>query len=63
MDRIPPFLRDNEDMQQKFIRHCTNNLSDLSIDVAKEYVTDVLIPSAYPLTSEFSADVRAAMLL
>jgi hypothetical protein len=62
-DRIPPFLHDNEDMQQKFIRHCTNNLSDLPIDLAKEYVTDVLIPSAYPLTSDFSADDRAAMLL
>jgi hypothetical protein len=31
-------------------------LFDLSIDIAKEYVTDVLIPEVYPLTSDFSAE-------
>jgi hypothetical protein len=37
--------------------------SDLSIDLAKECVTDEWIPSVCPLTSDFSADDRAAMML
>jgi hypothetical protein len=49
-ERLPPFLRDNEDLHTKFVRHCTLNLADLSIDLAREFVIDTLIPEAFPLT-------------
>jgi hypothetical protein len=46
-ERIPPFLAENEDLHSKFVRHCTNNLNDLSIELAKEYVTETLIPLGF----------------
>jgi hypothetical protein len=36
---------------QNFVRHCTLNLADLSIDLAREFVIDTLIPEAFPLTA------------
>jgi len=62
-DILPPFLWENEDLHQKFIKHCTNNLGDLSIDMAREWIVDKLIPVAYPLTSELMAEDRKALLL
>jgi hypothetical protein len=49
-ERLPPFLRDNEDLHTKFVRHCVLNLADLSIDLPREFVIDTLIPEAFPLT-------------
>ena len=62
-DVLPPFLRDNEDLHQKFVKHCTNNLGDLSIEMAREWIIEKLIPAAYPLTSEFTMDDRKTLLL
>lgn len=42
--------------------YCTANLSDLSVDLAREYVIEQLIPMAYPLTSGFSAIDRKETL-
>ena len=50
--KLPPFLRDNEDLHKHLMKFCRANLSDLSIDRVKEYVRDKLIPSAIPLTDE-----------
>ena len=61
-ENLPPFLRDNEDLHKKFVRHCTSNLNDLSIDSAKEYVTDHLIPMGFPLTSDFTTMDRENLL-
>jgi hypothetical protein len=61
-ENLPPFLRDNEDLHKKFVRHCTSNLNDLSTDSAKEYVTDHLIPMGFPLTSDFTAMDRENLL-
>ncbi len=47
---LPPILHDNEDLRQKFVRFCTHNLTDLNIDVAREYIIDALLPEAFPLT-------------
>jgi hypothetical protein len=55
-DVLPPFLCDNEDLHQKFVKHCTNNLGDLSIEMAREWIIEKLIPAAYPLTYEFTGD-------
>jgi hypothetical protein len=41
--RLPPILRDNDDLQQNFVRFCTLHLTDLSIDLAREYICDTLI--------------------
>jgi len=49
-ENLPPFFRDNEDLHKKFVRYCTSNLNDLSIDLAKEYDIDHLIPMGFPLT-------------
>jgi len=54
-ERLPPFLADNEDLLKKIVSHCTHILNDLSIDNAKEYVVEKLIPMGYPLTSDFTA--------
>jgi hypothetical protein len=47
---LPPILRDNEDLRRKFVRFCTHNLTDLNIDVAREYIIGTLLPEAFPLT-------------
>jgi hypothetical protein len=62
-DVLPPFLCDNEDLHETFVKHCTNNLGDLSIEMAKEWIIEKLIPAAYPLTSEFAMDDRKTLLL
>ena len=41
-ERLPPFLADNEDLLKKFVSYCTANLSDLSVDLAREYVIEQL---------------------
>ncbi len=51
-DVLPPSLHNNKVLHQKEIKHCTTILCDLTIDMAKEYITHTLIPMAYPLTSE-----------
>jgi hypothetical protein len=61
-ERIPPFLAENEDLHKQFVRHSTNNLNNLTIDLAKEYVTETLIPLGFPLTEDFSADDRKVFL-
>jgi hypothetical protein len=38
-------------------------LGDLSIDMAREWIVDKLIPVAYPFTSELMAEDRKALLL
>ncbi len=53
-EHLPPFLSDNEDLQKKFIRHCTSTLNELSIDGAREFVIEQLIPMGFPLTSDFT---------
>jgi len=61
-ENLPPFLKDNEDLHKKFVRHCTANLNDLSIDNAREYVIDHFIPMGFPLTFDFTACDRGALL-
>jgi hypothetical protein len=45
--RLPPILRDNDDLRQNFVRFCALHLTDLSIDLAREYVCDTLIPDFF----------------
>ncbi len=48
---LPPVLRYNEDLKRKFVRFCTQNVTDLNINVAREYVIKTLLPTAFELTS------------
>ncbi len=48
---LPPVLRYNEDLRRKFIRFCTQHVTDLNINVAREYVIKTLLPAAFELTS------------
>jgi hypothetical protein len=61
-DILPPFLCNNEDLHQKLIKHCMTDLCDLTIDMAKEYITDTLIPMAYPLTSKLTVNAQKELL-
>ena len=49
---LPPVLRYNEDLRRIFIRFCTQNVTDLNINVAREYVINTLLPEAFELTSK-----------
>jgi hypothetical protein len=42
-------------ISKKIVSHCTHILNNLSIENAKEYVMEKLIPMEYPLTSDFAA--------
>ncbi len=44
------------------MRYCTLNLNDLSLDLAREYVTETLIETGFPLTNDFTAQHRREML-
>jgi hypothetical protein len=57
-----PFLAYNEDLHNKFVRHCTLNSNDLSLNMAREYVTETLIETGFPLTNDFTAEQCKEML-
>ena len=50
--RLPPFLCDNEDLHKKIIKYCMQNLSDLTIEHAKQFIIDKLYPLAVPHTED-----------
>jgi len=49
---LPPILLDNEDLKRKFVRFCTQNVTDLNINLAREYIINTLLPEAFALTSD-----------
>ncbi len=51
-----PILRDNEDLRRKFVRYCTQNVTDLNKDNAREYIINTLLPAAFELTVDCDAD-------
>jgi hypothetical protein len=60
--RLPPLLRDHEDLRRKFLKFCATNLSDLSVERVQEFVRDDLLPTFIPLTNEMSVDDRKHLL-
>ena len=46
--RLPPFFHENPDLHtQKNMKYCTSNLQDLTTNLAREYVSDKLMPAAF----------------
>ncbi len=54
--KLPPILHDNEDLRRKFVRYCTQNVTDLNIDNAREYIINTLFPAAFELTIDSDTD-------
>ena len=48
---LPTILRENEDLKRKFVRYCTQNVTDLNINLARLYIIKTLLPEAFQLTS------------
>ncbi len=54
--KLPPILRDNEDLRNKIVRYCTQNVMDLNMDNAREYIIITLLPAVLELTIDCDAD-------
>jgi hypothetical protein len=46
---LPPVLHYNVDLKRKFVRFCTQNVTDLNTNIAREYVSNILLPTAFEL--------------
>ncbi len=54
--KLPPILRDNEDLRKKIVRYCTQNVMDLKMHNAREYIIITLLPAVLELTIDCDAD-------
>ena len=47
--RLPRIFRENEDLHSKFVKWAMQNLGDLTVERARQYLVDVIYPLAVPV--------------